>query len=93
MGIEQVANKYKKNEKDPSEVWSNIELDALRRTDCLCVNCDRKNDAVPYSSCKVASQLYQISVHHNMAMAITRCGAVDENGNLMYEPLKEEKTS
>lgn len=88
MGIEKVVNKYKKTEKDPEEVWSNIELDALRRKECLCINCDRKNDTAPYSSCPVAAKLYKICVEHNMAMAITKCGATNEGGELLYKPLK-----
>lgn len=91
MSIEQVANKYKKDEKSPDKVWANADLDALRKTDCLCVNCGRKNDSPAYSSCPTAKKLYDICVADNMAVAITRCGAVDEQGKLMYVPLKDEK--
>jgi hypothetical protein len=81
--IELIANKYKKTEKDPEKVWANVDLDNLRRTECLCMNCDRKNESKPYSSCPVAAKIYKIAVEHNMAMAITKCGATDEKG-LMY---------
>lgn len=89
MGIELVANKYKKEEKDPDKIWANTELDAQRKTQCLCTNCDRKNEPQPYSSCPVAQQIYQICVQQNMAMAITRCGATDQKGNLLYKPIKK----
>ena len=88
MGIEKVINKYKKTEKDPEQIWSNTDLDALRRKECLCLNCDRKNEEKPYGSCPVAAKLYAISVEHDMAMAITRCGATDEDGKLLYKPLE-----
>jgi hypothetical protein len=85
--IVKVENKYKKKDKDPSEVWANIELNELRRKECLCINCGRKNEQPQYSSCPVAGKLYQVSLEHHMAFAITRCGATDEKGNLMYIPL------
>jgi len=88
MGIEQIANKYKKTEKDPEKVWANVEMDNLRRKECLCVNCDRKNEEIPYGSCPAAGKLYNICVEHNMAMAVTRCGAVDDNGELLYRKMK-----
>ena len=88
MGIEQIANQHKENEQDPEQIWANKELDALRRKECLCVNCRRKDDNPPYSSCPVAKKLYEISREHSMAMAITRCGATDKEGNLLYMPLK-----
>lgn len=89
MTIERVVNKYKQKDADPAEVWANTELDALRREECLCVNCGRKDEPKPYASCPAAAKLYRVCVEHNMAMAITRCGAVDGNGELMYKPVKE----
>ena len=71
-----------------SKIWANIEMDEKRRKECLCLNCDRKNDNPPYSSCPVAGKIYEISVENNMAMAITRCGVKDEEGNLMYRPIQ-----
>ena len=65
-------------------------MDELRRLECLCLNCDRKNDDPPFSSCPVAGELYKISVKDNMAMAITVCGATDGNGELMYKPIKKD---
>lgn len=89
MGIEKIANAYRKTEDDPADVWANTEMDALRRKECLCVNCERKNEPKPYASCPVAARIYEICVGHNMAMAITRCGAVGEDGKLMYKPLEK----
>lgn len=87
--LELVVNKFKKTEKDPEKIWANADLDMTRREECLCLNCDRKNEVPPYGSCHVAAKLYKISVEHNMAMAISRCGAQDEQGNLMYKPLEK----
>ncbi|MCL5018295.1 MAG: hypothetical protein M1416_00815 [Candidatus Pacearchaeota archaeon] len=85
MTIEKIANKYWK-EGHPEEIYSNTEMDEMRRKECLCVNCDRKNDKIPYSSCPVAKKIYDICVKHDMAMAITKCGATDEKGDLLYKP-------
>ncbi|MBU2638282.1 MAG: hypothetical protein KJ955_04880 [Nanoarchaeota archaeon] len=86
MGIEKVVNKYRRTGADPAEVWANTELDALRRKECLCINCERKDEPKPYESCPVAAKIYKVCVEHNMAMAITKCGTVDENGELLYKP-------
>lgn len=87
MTIEKIINPYKKD-KHPEKIWKNIELDELRKTECLCINCDRKNDKPVYISCPVAKKIYNICVEHDMAMAITRCGATDGEGNLLYRPLE-----
>jgi hypothetical protein len=88
MAIERITNKYKKDENQPDEVWSNTSLDEIRREECLCLNCDRKNEEVPYSSCPVSAKLYKVCVDYDMAMAVSRCGATDEDGDLMYKPIK-----
>ncbi len=91
MGLEwiiKIINKHKKTKKDPEKVWINFYLDNLREKGCLCLNCDRKNDNPPYSSCRVAAKIYNICVENNMAMAITRCGVTDGQGNLMYRLIK-----
>lgn len=87
MGIKLVTNKYKKEVREPEQVWANTGMDELRKSECLCLNCDRKNDKPPYNSCPIASQLYQICVEDCIALAVTRCGAVDKEGNLLYKPL------
>ena len=93
MEIELVNNKYYKNEDDPQYVWANTKMDELRRKECLCMNCGRKNDVPMYSSCHVAKKIFEeISKKHNMAMMITRCGATDAQGNFLYKPL-ERKSS
>ena len=71
-----------------SELWANLEMDEKRKEECLCLNCDRKNDDPPYSSCPVAGEFYRICVENNMASMITRCGAKDEEENLMYKPIQ-----
>lgn len=89
MKLELIVNKYKKTEKEPKYVWANLELDELRKKECLCLNCDRKNEYPPYNSCYTADKIHEICVKNGMAMAITRCGAIDEYGNLMYKPTKK----
>lgn len=49
------------------DVWSNHEMDVLRKTECLCLNC---NDML---NCPTAKKLYEICRQDNMAMMITRC--------------------
>ncbi|MDD5012290.1 MAG: hypothetical protein PHQ66_01430 [Candidatus Nanoarchaeia archaeon] len=90
MTIEKIANKYKKRF-HPDEVWANIEMDELRRKECLCINCERKNDKPPYSSCPIAKKLYGICKEYDMAIAVTRCGATDTEINLLYLPLTTSK--
>lgn len=87
MKIKKITNKYKKYKKDPKNVWANIEMDELRRKECLCLNCDRKNERIPYKSCGVANKLFHICTDSNMAMAITRCGYTNDKGKLMYKPI------
>jgi hypothetical protein len=60
------------------EAWANVEFDALRKNECLCLNCSKM------SSCDVAKKFYEICKTNNMAVAITRCGA-RENGELMFK--------
>ncbi len=89
MGIEEIENPYKKKETQPDKVWSNAEMDKLRRDECLCLNCARIYDDSLKGTCSVAKMLYNICVEHDMAMAITRCGATDDEGQLLY--IKWEK--
>jgi hypothetical protein len=60
------------------EAWANVELDTLRKNECLCLNCDNM------TLCDVAKKFYEICKINNMAVAITRCGA-RENGELMFK--------
>ncbi|MBU2590131.1 MAG: hypothetical protein KKA65_02275 [Nanoarchaeota archaeon] len=90
MTIEQVINPKKKTDKDPKEIWANTEMDVTRRQECLCYNCNCMNDQPPYTSCPAAKALFDVCVNHAMAMMITRCGVQDEDGNLLYKPLKKQ---
>lgn len=85
MTIEKILNTKKEH---PAQIWANTEMDELRRIECLCINCGRKEDEPTYSSCPAAKELYNVSVKHSMAMDITRCGATDKDGELLYIPLK-----
>lgn len=48
-------------------VWSDEEMDTLRKTRCLCLNCVR------LGVCGTASQFYSICKENNIALAVTRC--------------------
>lgn len=94
MTIDRVVNKYKKKDTDPAELVANVEMDALRRKECLCLGyCDRANDTdaagkpTPFASCPAAKAIYQVCVEYNMAMMITKCGATDKEGTPLYRPL------
>ncbi|VVB82982.1 Uncharacterised protein [uncultured archaeon] len=89
MSIEKVVNPHKTTDKQSDEVWANIEMDELRRKECLCFNCEGTLENSPANECPVAKKLYELSVKYDMAMAITRCGATDERGNLLYIPRKK----
>jgi|WetSurMetagenome_2_1015567.scaffolds.fasta_scaffold441091_2 hypothetical protein len=53
-------------------VWVNPTTEALRRTECLCLNCTclkpGKTDNCPY-----AQRLYEVCKDGNIALAVTRC--------------------
>ena len=93
MRIKLVKNKFKKTEVDPEKIWANTHLDKLRKTECLCLNCNRKNDNPPYSSCRIAKILYVLCKEFNMAIAISRCGALDNVNRLMYQPIRIEENT
>ncbi|OGF62815.1 hypothetical protein A2662_02825 [Candidatus Giovannonibacteria bacterium RIFCSPHIGHO2_01_FULL_45_33] len=54
------------------EVLVNKEMDMLRKTECLCLNCGNMKPGQA-DHCHVASALYKICVIENVSMAITRC--------------------
>ena len=55
-----------------TEVLVNKEMDTLRKTECLCLNCENMKPGLP-EHCGIAQQIYNICVAQNVAMAITRC--------------------
>jgi hypothetical protein len=54
-------------EKYGGMVWQHPQMDELRRTECLCLNCDI------LSVCQRAAGLYNLCREHNLALAVTRC--------------------
>lgn len=50
-----------------TEVWVSPEIEKLRRTDCLCLNC--KHMGV----CLLARAFYQRCKQYDIALAVTRC--------------------
>lgn len=83
--VELIENKYLR-EGHPPEIYAEPEMDRMRKEKCLCLNCRRGDEKIPYYSCPVAQSVYRICVDNDMAMMITRCGAIDKKGNLLYEP-------
>lgn len=55
-----------------SEVQTNTKMDALRREECLCVNCTEIN------TCDWASALFGLCTESNLALAVTRCPNFDQ---------------
>lgn len=48
-------------------VFSNVEMDEIRKEECLCLNCSK------VLICNTARALYKICCDDNVAMMITRC--------------------
>jgi hypothetical protein len=48
-------------------VHVSTELERLRETDCLCLNCRAMG------SCPIAKTLYQICKRENLALGVSRC--------------------
>ena len=86
--LELVVNRYRRKDTDPEKVWANVDADELRRKECLCLNCERMYDTPQYSSCRAAQEFFELLKKHNSAITMTRCGATDEDGELMYRPLE-----
>ena len=55
-----------------SRVWSNVAVDELRRTECLCVNCGRLRTGSA-DNCQFAQRLYEICKDGSIALLLTRC--------------------
>ncbi len=62
----------KKEKHYNQEVFVNPTTESLRRTECLCLNCD---DLKPgqTGNCPIAQLFYQICVKENIALTVTRC--------------------
>lgn len=54
------------------DVWVNPTTESLRRSECLCLNCDNLKPGQP-DNCHIAQAFYQICVQDNVALAVTRC--------------------
>lgn len=63
-----------------AKVWVNPTTEAMRKTECLCWNCDNLKPDKP-DSCAIAEALFQIIKRENLALTITRCPD--------WEPYKE----
>ncbi len=54
------------------QVWVNPTTESLRRTECLCLNCDNLKPGRS-DNCHMAKAFYQVCVEENVALAVTRC--------------------
>lgn len=54
-------------------VWSNESMDANRRTQCLCLNCDM------LTGCSTSEKLYGICKQSDIALMVTRCPDWESN--------------
>lgn len=50
-----------------AKVWVSPKIEALRGTDCLCLNCELLDD------CPTAELFYRACVFRDIALAVTRC--------------------
>lgn len=57
------------------EVETNVAMDVLRKTECLCLACREVGD------CVTAGKLYEICKRMNMAIMITRCQLFVQSDN------------
>jgi hypothetical protein len=48
-------------------VWSNLEMDELRKRECLCLNCKRRE------YCEYAAIMYNVCILGDIALMVTRC--------------------
>ena len=58
-------------------VWTHEVMDAMRKSDCLCLNCENlsREDSTTGAKfpCRVANQLTLICQQQDTALAMTRC--------------------
>ena len=60
-----------KVEKYGALVFQHPQMDELRRSQCLCLNCSKMK------KCEIASAGYELCKKHNIAYAVTRCPVFD----------------
>ena len=54
------------------EVWVNPTLEALRPSECLCLNCVKFKPGQP-DHCVIAQDAYAVAVKHKVAFPMSRC--------------------
>jgi len=62
-----IGNKPRQIHKYGEDVWQHPDMDKLRRTECLCMNCEHLGD------CDMADEMYHFCKKNNIALAVTRC--------------------
>jgi hypothetical protein len=83
--VKKIPNKYKKTDKQPEEVWAQPAMDELRRSYCLCNTCGSGHKGT--DECLAALEFLALCQKYDCALAMTRCGVTDSEGNLLYKPL------
>jgi len=71
--------KVEKIEKYGREVWSHVEMDELRRSQCLCLNC------ALIRKCAIAQAGYRLCEKNGVAFAMTRCPKYEHDGRRAQE--------
>jgi hypothetical protein len=66
------SRKIQRQDHYGTAVWTHLEMDALRKTECLCRLCERCNPGQP-EHCAIASAMFQVCVAQDIALAVTRC--------------------
>lgn len=61
-------------------------MDFLRKTQCLCLNCELMT-GIKETNCKLAQNIYEMCVENYMSMAITKCKSY-ETKNVYKKTLK-----
>lgn len=54
------------------QVWVNPTTESIRRSECLCWNCDNLKPDRP-GNCPKASALFKVITKENLALIVTRC--------------------
>ena len=60
--------KYENQKHYGENVWVSLDIEKLRKTDCLCLSCDFLG-----GKCPIAEHFYNYCIEYNLALAVTRC--------------------
>lgn len=66
-------------------VFANKKAEALRRKECLCLNCYK----LEMKKCKIAKKLYKLCVKKDIAVMMTRCP--EWSSSIKFDERKEKE--